>query len=132
MSSLGELSKVDWQTLFSSFFSVIRVKVNCNDPKKIPIKRVVEMDDQLFLLQFTVEDVEQIEEGHRGSEDKGDDSGDEDEDPVGDAPGDDQRPEREKAMGKIRKTEKETIAKIRRAKSKHLRIGKSQARGQDL
>jgi hypothetical protein len=32
-SSLGKMSEIDWQTLFTSFFSVIRVKINCKKPK---------------------------------------------------------------------------------------------------
>ncbi|CAO2189044.1 unnamed protein product [Urochloa humidicola] len=44
-SSLGKPVEIDWNTIFSSFFSVIRVKVNCKDPKKIPQRRVVEMAD---------------------------------------------------------------------------------------
>jgi hypothetical protein len=73
-SSLGRLSEIDWQTLFSGFFRVVRVKVNCKDPKMIPEKRVVEMDDNLFMLYFTVEGLLEQE----SSSPKGDEKGDED------------------------------------------------------
>jgi hypothetical protein len=52
------MSEIDWQTLFSSFFSVIRVKINCKDPRMIPGKRVMEMDDHLFMIYSTMEDFE--------------------------------------------------------------------------
>jgi hypothetical protein len=57
-SSLGKMNEIDWQTLFSSFFSVIRVKINCKDPRMIPGKRVMEMDDHLFMIYSTMEDFE--------------------------------------------------------------------------
>uniref|UniRef100_K3YDT1 DUF4283 domain-containing protein n=1 Tax=Setaria italica TaxID=4555 RepID=K3YDT1_SETIT len=77
-SSLGKLSEINWQSLFSSFFSIIRVKIKCKDPKMIPCKRVVEMEDQLFMLHFKVEDAEQEPEKPTGDEGKGDDPDDED------------------------------------------------------
>jgi hypothetical protein len=98
-SSLRKLIEIDWQTLFSSFFSVIRVKVNCKDPKMIPVKRVVEMEDHLYLLHFTVENVEQVEAKPDGDEGKGDGSdgeGDEDEDLLDDEPEKEQETEEEK------------------------------------
>jgi hypothetical protein len=80
-SSLGKLSEVDWQTLFSSFFRVIRVKINCKNPKMIPDKRVMEMDDNLFMIYFAVEGLEQEEGSPKGDEDKGEgDEGDVEED----------------------------------------------------
>ncbi|CAO2046389.1 unnamed protein product [Urochloa humidicola] len=77
-SSLGKLLEVDWHTLFASFFSVIRVKINCKEPKSIPKQRVVELDGQLYLLTYTAEDVEQ-ETGESGGSEGGEDPDNEDE-----------------------------------------------------
>jgi hypothetical protein len=84
-SSLGRLSEIDWQTLFSSLFRVVRIKINCKDPKMIPEKRVAEIDDNLFMLYFTVEGLEQESSNPKGDEDKGDEydgEGEEDENPL--------------------------------------------------
>jgi hypothetical protein len=64
--------------MFSSFFSVIRVKINCKDPSMIPEKRVMEMEDNLFMIHFKVEGAEVGAEKANGDEDKGDGDGDED------------------------------------------------------
>lgn len=39
-SSLGRMVEVDWQGLFNSFFSMVRVKIQCKDPKRIPKQRI--------------------------------------------------------------------------------------------
>ncbi|CAN6216897.1 unnamed protein product [Urochloa humidicola] len=75
-SSLGKLLEVDWQTLFNSFFSVVRVRINCKDPNCIPRERVMEMGDQLFLLEYIVEGEQ--EGGKPREDDQGDDPGSED------------------------------------------------------
>lgn len=79
-SSLGKLVEVDWQNFFSSFFSTIRIKIICKDPTKIPLKRVLEMDNQLYLVTFKVEGVVQTndkpEDGDPGGEDKDKDKDD--------------------------------------------------------
>jgi hypothetical protein len=59
-SSLGKLGEVDWQTLFSSFLSIVRVKSFCKDPHMIPESRVMKMEDLLFMLHFKVENLEQM------------------------------------------------------------------------
>ena len=46
---------VDWSTLFKTFYEVVRVKVACRDPSKIPAERLYEMNRKLFLLSFEVE-----------------------------------------------------------------------------
>ncbi|RLN29330.1 hypothetical protein C2845_PM05G25390 [Panicum miliaceum] len=80
-SSLGKITEVDWQTLFSSFFNVIRVKINCKDPRKIPLNRVVEMTNKLLLLNFTMEDLDKLrkkldeEDGLRGEDPNGEGDG---------------------------------------------------------
>ena len=73
-SSLGKILEVDWHTLFSTFFTVIRVKINCKDPNKIPEKRIMEMDDKLYMINFKVEDLDKLKEKIYGP----------DEDPDGD------------------------------------------------
>jgi hypothetical protein len=45
---------VDWSALFSSFFSMIRVKIACKDASKIPRKRLFEFQKKLYLIQFKV------------------------------------------------------------------------------
>lgn len=35
-SGLGRMVEVDWQGLFNSFFSIVRVKIQCKDPKIVP------------------------------------------------------------------------------------------------
>ena len=73
-SSLGKILEVDWQILFSTFFTVIRVKINCKDPSKIPEKRTMEMDDKLYMINFKMEDLDKLKEKIDGP----------DEDPDGD------------------------------------------------
>jgi hypothetical protein len=74
-SSLGKMIEIDWNSLFSSFFSMVRVKVACKDATKVPRKRLFEMNNSLYLIQFKVES----DEGSwflRGED--GDDLGNED------------------------------------------------------
>ncbi|CAL5054326.1 unnamed protein product [Urochloa decumbens] len=79
-SSLGKLLEVDWQTLFASFFTVIRIRINCKDPKCIPAERVVEMDDQLYILNYTVEEAEVKEKTGAEEEGNGPDQDNDDDD----------------------------------------------------
>lgn len=37
-STVGKLVDVDWHSLFSSFFAMVRIKLKCRDPTKIPRK----------------------------------------------------------------------------------------------
>ena len=76
-SCLGKLAEVDWQSLFTCSFSMIRVKLKCKNPKKILSQRVMEMGDKLYLINFLAEGVEQ-EQSVGKCED-----GDKDEDPNG-------------------------------------------------
>lgn len=57
-SALGKLVEVDWQSLFGSFFAMIRIKIKCREPSKVPKKRVMEMGDGIYLIKFKTEDVE--------------------------------------------------------------------------
>jgi hypothetical protein len=47
--------EIDWNSLFTSFFGMVRVKVACKDVDKIPQKRLFEMERLLYLVQFKVE-----------------------------------------------------------------------------
>jgi len=58
-STLGKLVEVDWQSLFGSFFAMTRIKVKCRNPGKITRKSIMEMDDDIYLLNFKARDVEQ-------------------------------------------------------------------------
>jgi hypothetical protein len=54
-SSLGRLIEIDWNSLFSSFFSMIMVKVGVKDVSKIPNKKLFEMRKNMYAVQFKVE-----------------------------------------------------------------------------
>jgi hypothetical protein len=88
-SSLGKLGEVDWQTLFSSFFSIVRVRIFCKDPQMIPESRVMEMEDLLFMIHFKVENLDLADgappEDPEKEEEKGDEE-DSDDDLLGDDP----------------------------------------------
>jgi hypothetical protein len=47
--------EIDWSSLFSSFFSMVRIKIACKDPTKIPKKRFFEMKNSLYVIYFKVE-----------------------------------------------------------------------------
>jgi hypothetical protein len=47
--------EVDWATLFKSFYVVVRIKVACRDPSKIPRDRLYEMNKSIFVVSFEVE-----------------------------------------------------------------------------
>jgi hypothetical protein len=47
--------KIDWSSLFSSFFSMVRIKIACKGPTKIPKKRLFEMKNSLYVIYFKVE-----------------------------------------------------------------------------
>jgi hypothetical protein len=82
-SSLGKLTDVDWYSLFSNQFAMVRLKIKCKNPSRIPIERVLEIQDELFLLSYKVEGYKQQQnsEGKDGGDEDGDDPDtDEDED----------------------------------------------------
>jgi hypothetical protein len=41
-SGFGLMLDVDWPTIFKSFYEVVRVKLACRDPSKIPAERMFE------------------------------------------------------------------------------------------
>lgn len=59
-SSIGMLEEVDWPTLFTSLFSVARIKIKCKNPSRIPQERVYELGGGCYLISFTAEGVSQI------------------------------------------------------------------------
>ncbi|KAG2584785.1 hypothetical protein PVAP13_6KG128900 [Panicum virgatum] len=75
-SSLGKLVEVDWLSLFNSSFSMIRVRLMCKNPQKIPMQRIVEMSDKLYLLTFKAEGIIQDQKPSEGG-DKGAEDGEE-------------------------------------------------------
>ena len=42
--------EVDWSTLFKTFYEVVRIKVACKDPTKIPTERLFEMNKNLHVV----------------------------------------------------------------------------------
>ncbi|KAG2615578.1 hypothetical protein PVAP13_3NG051100 [Panicum virgatum] len=54
-SGFGLLLEVDWPTIFKSFYEVVRVKISCRNPSKIPLERLFEMKKKLYIIAFTVE-----------------------------------------------------------------------------
>ncbi|KAM0882455.1 hypothetical protein ACQ4PT_032274 [Festuca glaucescens] len=54
-SVLGILMDIDWPTLFKSFYVSVRMKVVVRDVSKLPVGRVVEMEQKLYLLSFLYE-----------------------------------------------------------------------------
>ena len=55
-SGFGLLLEVDWPTIFKSFYEVVRVKISCRNPSKIPLERLFEMKKKLYIIAFAVED----------------------------------------------------------------------------
>jgi hypothetical protein len=58
-SGFGLLRDVDWSSLFKSFYQLVRMKVACRNPKKIPLERLFELDRRLYLISIHVEGFEQ-------------------------------------------------------------------------
>jgi hypothetical protein len=73
-SSIGKMLEIDWTSLFSSFFSMVRVKIACKDPTKILGKRLFEMENNFSIIHFKVENALEL-----GTND-GNDNGKDDED----------------------------------------------------
>jgi hypothetical protein len=72
-SSLGKMVEIDSNTLFSSFFSMVRVRIACKDPIRIPRKRLFEMDNNFYVIHFKVEGDAEL--GKEDGNDDGDDDG---------------------------------------------------------
>lgn len=84
-SSLGKLVDVDWHSMFSSQFEMVRLKIKCKEPTKIPSQRVLEMNDQSYMFYYFTEGFEQIQKKEKKDDDDGGEDGDdqklEDEEP---------------------------------------------------
>jgi len=78
-SSIGRMVETDWQLMFNSFFSSVRVKVQCKDPTKIPRERLFVFKNKVHLIVFNPEGYEADNPSEGGSgkgggeEKKGDD-----------------------------------------------------------
>jgi hypothetical protein len=68
------MMEIYWNSLFSNFFSMVRVKIACMDSSKIPKKRLFEMNNNLYVRQFKVEGGSNV-----GQEDGDEDGGDNEE-----------------------------------------------------
>jgi hypothetical protein len=65
-------------------FSVVRIKIKCKNPSKIPPERVYEMGGGCYLVSFRTEGVVQESNKPEGEDDNGDDEDPEDDDLLGD------------------------------------------------
>jgi hypothetical protein len=54
-SSLGLMVEVDWQSIFNSFFSLVRVKILCKDPTRIPKERLYVIKTGVYKISFKPE-----------------------------------------------------------------------------
>jgi hypothetical protein len=54
-SSYGLLEDVDWQGIFSSLYKVVRMKIRCRDPAKIPRDMLFYIEKKLYKIAITVE-----------------------------------------------------------------------------
>lgn len=77
-SSLGKLADIDWYSLLSNQFEMVRIKIKCKDPTRIPTQRVLEINDELFLLSYKVEEFEQVQKAKKKDDGGDEDDGDED------------------------------------------------------
>lgn len=55
-SSLGVIVNVDWHEIFRSFYEIVIIQVAVRDPQLIPRDRLVEIQQELYLLNFEVDD----------------------------------------------------------------------------
>jgi hypothetical protein len=55
VSVCGLLKEIEWQSVFRNCAEVVRAKIVCRDPSKVPAGRLFNFQGKLFQLQFTVE-----------------------------------------------------------------------------
>jgi hypothetical protein len=72
--------EVDWNSLFASFFGMVRIKIAYKDVSKITRKRMFEMK-KLYVIQFKVEEESEIHGGVGGGNDDDDNGKRDGEDP---------------------------------------------------
>ncbi|TVU33219.1 hypothetical protein EJB05_25009, partial [Eragrostis curvula] len=63
-STLGRITGIDWDTLFSSYFEVARIQVAVKDPNRIPKQRVMEFDKKIYAINIKAEGYEQVEDDY--------------------------------------------------------------------
>ena len=87
-SGFGIMLDVDWPTIFKSFYEVVRVKLACRDPSKIPAERLFDLKQKLYGLSFVVEcdKLEQKNDNPPEDHDKKDDDEDDEADDLDDDP----------------------------------------------
>jgi hypothetical protein len=64
--------EIDWSSRFSSFFGMVRIRIACKDPSKVPAKRLFEMENNFYVIHF------KVESASSSSYDEGNDSGKDD------------------------------------------------------
>ncbi|KAM0878763.1 hypothetical protein ACQ4PT_034655 [Festuca glaucescens] len=74
-SSLRVLVNVDWHMIFRSFYKTVRMKVFVREVEKIPADRIFEMEKNMYLVFFDVEEEEYLDETDVGDGGGGDDDG---------------------------------------------------------
>lgn len=75
-SMFGVLTNVDWHEIFRSFFKNVTIQVSVRDHSKIPKDRLVEIEKDLYLLQFSLV-TDHVDAGD-GPSDPPSDNGDDD------------------------------------------------------
>jgi hypothetical protein len=75
-SSIGKMVEVDWNSLLSSLFSMIRVRI-AKDASKVPSKRLFKMQKKLYLIKFKVEKNSEVDMGDDDGHDNNNDQGNE-------------------------------------------------------
>jgi hypothetical protein len=78
-SGIGLLLEVDWASLFKTFYEKAKVRIACRDPRKVPTKRLYELDKKLYLISFSVEELEHNRDGPSNNDGGDDDRGEDDE-----------------------------------------------------
>ena len=83
-SSFGIMLDVDWPTIFKSLYEVVRVKLACRDPSKIPTERMFEMQRKLYTISLVIEGDEQLKGGGPSNPDYPDNGDDDNDDEADD------------------------------------------------
>lgn len=75
--NFGKLAEVDWNSMVTSYGEMVRLRIKCKNPAKIPGRRVFEIDDKLYLVRFNIEDdLGGLNDTDNGGNDEDDDFGD--------------------------------------------------------
>jgi hypothetical protein len=102
-SILGLMIEVDWQAVFNSFFSLVRVKILCKDPTKIPRARLYVFKTGVYKVSFKPEGFVQVDNSSEGDsggvEELEEDDLLDDDDPKDNLKGDDVEPKQDNGHG---------------------------------